>query len=103
MSAPTATDAVASKATCQCPVSPLGPYPSADTATVFIVQSTAGQSKNFLEARLDVVVRNKRSHVSVVRREELLYKLDAVSVAGSDSIVSVVTKAIATARKQKSL
>ncbi|MFM0126742.1 hypothetical protein [Paraburkholderia sediminicola] len=75
-------------------IAPPGPHPQVDTATFFVIRSSAGDSDELLEARLNVDIVDDVARVLIHicnSRDET----DAVSVAGADNIVDVVHRIVA--------
>ncbi len=74
-------------------IAPPGPYPHADTATVFVVRGEAGHTDDVLEARLDVDIVDGAARV-LIHICNSQHEPDAVSVDGTDNIVDVVHRVV---------
>ncbi|MBB5417064.1 hypothetical protein [Paraburkholderia atlantica] len=74
-------------------ITPPGPYPRRDTATVLIFRSEAGKPDDVLEARLDVDIVDDMAHMRI-HAGDVSQELDAISVVGDDTIVDVVHRIV---------
>jgi hypothetical protein len=79
-------------------ISPPGPYPHLNLASVFVALHPAGQGEVTVEARIEVIVDGDVAHALVVRGEASPRKLDAIPVIGNMSVVDVVLRIIKAAR-----
>jgi hypothetical protein len=79
---------------------PGGPYPKAKTATVFVLQSTAGGPQDIFQMRLDIITKRGAAHTSVVSSQPPL-DLEPVLVGETDDVVTIVRKVVASVRGEQ--
>jgi len=75
-------------------IEPAGPYPKADTATVLVIRSDAGDFNHVEDARLDLEVVDNVACI-LVHTRDLRHQVEYVSVAGAEDIVEVVHQIVA--------